>query len=122
VSLYLYDETLRGRAPTKAEGTRGLSGITNSPGIFKLINDVRASLAGYVAAVYTTKWEGPHFQSATPVDTENDKHLWNLSCQYRGAVENSIDTTGLDDFDEIDADYNNIGGTDNPQTEELITL
>jgi len=122
IALYLYDEALRGRGGDDSEGTRGRSGSTNAPGVYKMINDVRACLTGYVAAVHTLKWQGPFWGNAMPVGTAQGKHLWRMTCKYRGAVVNVLDTSALDDIVDMDGDFNRIGSTGQPDVENLTTL
>jgi hypothetical protein len=119
VALYLYDESLRGN---RTEDRRGMSGVDNAPGIYKLINDVRATLAGYVAAVHTLKWEGPFFNDALLKEKKQGQQLWRMEAIYRGCVENSIDTSTLDAFTSVDADLNREGDLTDIAVEALVTI
>jgi hypothetical protein len=119
VALYLYDESLR---YTRSESRRGHSSKTNAPGIYKLINDVRATLTGYVAAVHTLGWEGPFWQNANLKEKSQGQQLWRMECQYRGCVENTIDTSALDNLDEFNGDFNVSGSTRDPDVEALTSL
>lgn len=95
VAFYVYDESLRGLGGDDSEATRGRSGKTNAPGIWKMLEDIQGTLSGYVAAISALEWEGPFWQMAKPVAQAKGKQLWRLACTYRGAVANSIDTSGL---------------------------
>lgn len=117
-AIYLYDESLRGIR----ESLVGMSGVDNAPGIYKLINDVRACLTGYVAAVNALKWQGPFWQNARQVEKEKRRHLWRMECKYIGCVQNVIDTSTLDDLSSVDADYNREGDPTDIAVETLTVI
>ena len=126
LGFYLYDESLRGldKIPEGPESMRGLSGKDNAPGVWKMMSDTRAALTGYVAAINTLGWEGPIFNTFRPVTQRNGKQLWRLGASYEGAVDYSIDTSGLDDLTLIHGDYNREGSSlsPNPDLEDDINL
>jgi hypothetical protein len=118
LEIYLYEESLRGNR----ESTVGMSGVDNAPGIYKLINDVRAALTGYVAAVNALKWQGPFWQNARKVEKQQRRHLWRMECNYTACVQNVIDTSTLDDLSSVDADYNREGDPTDIAVETLTTI
>jgi hypothetical protein len=122
VAIYLYDESLRG---DKHEAMEGLSGVTRSPGIWKLMEDVQTALTGEdpVTGSTSLKWEGPVWTSSAKIASGKGRQLWRLACDYEGAVEWQVDTSGLDDLGFIAGDFNVEPETAfDPDVESLLDL